>query len=428
MTPSQPNPSQAQHSSHLNQTLKQVDPTIHKLIHDEEKRQKDTLRMIPSENYASKAVMEATGSVLTNKYSEGYPGKRYYEGQGIVDQVENLAIDRAKKLFNAEHANVQPYSGSPANQAAFYALLNPGDKIMGLNLLEGGHLTHGWKANFSARFYEATSYGVDKDTEMINYDKLETQVAKEKPQLLIAGATAYPREIDFQKFHEIAKKHGALLLADISHINGLIVAGEHSDPVPYADIVTSTSHKAIRGPRGGFILSKKKHAKAIDRAIMPGNQGGPHNHTTAAMAVAFQEASQPEFKTYAKAIKANAHALAEELKKHGFSLVTDGTDNHLILLNTIRSHNIPGKTFSRALYQAGIETNYNMVPFDTRSPMDPSGVRIGTPALTSRGMNPEHMPQVAKFFKQVAENIQYPDKLSELKKEVINFCQRFPIY
>jgi glycine hydroxymethyltransferase len=263
---------------------------------------------------------------------------------------------------------------------------------------------------------------------MIDYDKLEAQVAEEKPKLLIAGATAYPRGIDFQKFHEIATKHNALLLADISHINGLIVAGEHSDPVPYADVVTSTSHKAIRGPRGGFILSKKKHAKAIDRAIMPGNQGGPHNHTTAAMAVAFHEASQPEFKTYAQQIVANAKALATELKKYNFSLVTDGTDNHLILLNTMRSHNIPGKTFSRALYEAGIETNYNMVPFDTRSPMDPSGVRIGTPALTSRGMSSDDMKQVAKFFQQVAENIENPDKLSQLKKEVINFCHSFPIY
>jgi glycine hydroxymethyltransferase len=416
------------HSSHLNNSLQQTDPQIHQLIQAEEQRQKETLRMIPSENYASKAVMEATGSVLTNKYSEGYPGKRYYEGQEIVDQVENLAIQRAKKLFNAEHANVQPYSGSPANQAAYYALLEPGAKIMGLNLLEGGHLTHGWKANFSARFYESASYGVDKDTEMINYDRLEAQVALEKPDLIIAGATAYPREVDFERFHKIAKSHNALLLADISHINGLIVAGEHPDPVPYADVVTSTSHKAIRGPRGGFILSKKKYAKAIDKAIMPGNQGGPHNHTTAAMAVAFHEASQPEFKTYAKAIKANASALASELKKLGFSLVTDGTDNHLILLNTIRSHDIPGKTFSQALYKAGIETNYNMVPFDTRSPMDPSGVRIGTPALTSRGMTESDMTQVAKFFQQVAENIQDETKLSAIHQEVLSFVNQFPIY
>jgi glycine hydroxymethyltransferase len=306
------------HSSHLSNTLSQTDPQIHELIQKEEHRQKNTLRMIPSENYASKAVMEATGSVLTNKYSEGYPGKRYYEGQGIVDQVEILAIERAKALFGAEHANVQPYSGSPANQAAYYALLEPGQKIMGLNLLEGGHLTHGWKANFSARFYESSSYGVDKDTEMLNYDKIEAQVALENPDLLIAGTTAYPRTVDFEKFHKIAKSHNALLLADISHINGLIVAGEHPDPVPFADVVTSTSHKAIRGPRGGFILSKKKFAKKIDRAIMPGNQGGPHNHTTAAMAVAFLEASQPEFKTYAKQIVANAKALSEELKKLNF--------------------------------------------------------------------------------------------------------------
>ena len=416
------------HSSHLNDPLKQTDPKIYNLIQEEEQRQKDTLRMIPSENYASKAVMEATGSVLTNKYSEGYPGKRYYEGQGIVDQVETLAIERAKALFGAEHANVQPYSGSPANQAAFYALLEPGQKIMGLNLLEGGHLTHGWKANFSARFYESCSYGVDEDTEMLNYDRIEAQVALEKPDLIIAGATAYPREVDFEKFHQIAKSHNALLLADISHINGLIVAGEHSNPVPYADVVTSTSHKAIRGPRGGFILSKERYAKKIDKAIMPGNQGGPHNHTTAAMAVAFLEASQPEFKTYASQIKANAKALADELINLGFSLVTNGTDNHLILLNTIRSHDIPGKKFSRALYHAGIETNYNMVPFDTRTPMDPSGVRIGTPALTSRGMAPDDMKQVAKYFHEVATNINDEPKLSEIKKQVIDFCSKFPIY
>lgn len=416
------------HSSHLNNPLSQTDSTIHQLIQQEEQRQKDTLRMIPSENYASKAVMEATGSVLTNKYSEGYPGKRYYEGQEIVDQIESLAIQRAKDLFGAEHANVQPYSGSPANQAAFYALLNPGDKLMGLNLLEGGHLTHGWKANFSARFYEATSYGVDQDTEMLNYEAIEAKVAAEKPKLVICGATAYPRTVDFQKFHEICQKHGALMLADISHINGLIVAGEHNSPVPYADVVTSTSHKAIRGPRGGFILSKKAHAKKIDRAIMPGNQGGPHNNTTAAMAVAFHEASQPEFKTYGQQVVANAKALADELNKLGFSLVTGGTDNHLILLNTMRSHQIPGKQFSQALYQAGIETNYNMVPFDTRSPMDPSGVRIGTPALTSRGMQPQHMAQIAKFFHQVSQNTTNEQELQNIQKEVLQFCQEFPIY
>lgn len=415
-------------TNHLNQNLQQVDPDIFNLIHKEEDRQKDVLRMIPSENYASKAVMEATGSVLTNKYSEGYPGKRYYEGQEFVDQVEKLAIQRAKDLFGAEHANVQPYSGSPANQAAYYALLKPGDKIMGLNLLEGGHLTHGWKANFSARFYQSASYGVDHDTEMINYDKLESQVAAEKPNLIIAGATAYPRLVDFQKFSEIAKKHGAYLLADISHINGLIVAGEHPDPVPVADVVTSTSHKSIRGPRGGFILCKKEFAKSIDSAIMPGNQGGPHNHTTAAMAVAFHEASMPSFKQYGKQIVLNSKSLASELMNLGFALVSNGTDNHLILLNTMRSHKIPGKQFSQALYQAGIETNYNMVPFDTRSPMDPSGVRIGTPALTSRGMTESDMPQIAKFFHQVSQNINNPEALSQIKQEVTSFCHQFPIY
>ena len=420
--------SKPNHTDLLKSPLSQIDSEIHNLIQQEEARQQNTLRMIPSENYASKAVMEATGSVFTNKYSEGYPGKRYYEGQEFVDQVELIAIQRAKKLFGAEHANVQPYSGSPANQAAFYALLKPGDKIMGLNLLEGGHLTHGWKANFSARFYQSSSYGVDQSTEMLNYEQIEAQVSQEKPNLIIAGATAYPREVDFQKFSEIAQKHGSLLLADISHINGLIVAGEHSDPVPVADVVTSTSHKAIRGPRGGFILCKKQYAKAIDSAIMPGNQGGPHNHTTAAMAVAFHEASLPSFKTYAQQIVLNAKALSTELIRLGFSLVSNGTDNHLILLNTIRSHNITGKQFSQALYKAGIETNYNMVPFDTRTPMDPSGVRIGTPALTSRGMTEKDMIQVAKFFHQVTQCVHDESKLSTIQKEVLSFCNQFPIY
>lgn len=406
--------------------LQKQDPQIYDAIVAEEQRQRDCIRMIPSENYASKAVIEASGTILTNKYSEGYAGKRYYEGQENIDTIELLAIERAKKLFNADHANVQPYSGSPANMAVYFALLQPGDKIMGMNLLEGGHLTHGWKANFSARFYQSIPYTVDRDTELINYDKLAEQARAEKPKIIVAGATAYPRAVDFNRFAEIAREVGAYLLADISHINGLIVGGVHPDPVPVADVVSSTSHKAIRGPRGGFILCKSQHAEAIDKAIMPGLQGGPHNHTTASMAVAFHEAMQPEFKEYARQIVANAQKLAEEMTSRGFSLVTGGTDNHLILFNTMRSHSVPGKIVSRALYKAGIETNYNMVPFDERSPMDPSGVRIGTPAITTRGFKEAEMVKIAEFFERAIKNHDNDAELAKINAEVLEICQKFP--
>jgi glycine hydroxymethyltransferase len=411
--------------SHLH-ALKDFDPAIYNAIIGEEKRQFNSIRLIPSENYVSDAVLDASGSILTNKYSEGYAKKRYYEGQEFVDDIETLAIERAKELFGADHANVQPYSGSPANAAVFYALLKKGEKIMGLNLLEGGHLTHGWKANMSARFYESVSYHVDKDTHMLDYDALAEHVKQEKPKLIIAGYTAYPRIVDFEKFREIADSVGAYLLADISHINGLIVGGVHPNPVPYADVVSSTSHKAIRGPRGGFILSKKEHAKAIDRAIIPGLQGGPHNHTTAGIAVAFKEAMQPEFKEYAAQVVANAKHLADKLMEKGFVLVTGGTDNHLMVINTIASHDVPGKIMSEAMAKAGIVSNYNMVPFDERSPMDPSGVRLGTPAVTTRGFKEAEMDMIADWMHQVIQDPSNEQNLAKIHAEVEELCGKFP--
>ncbi len=406
--------------------LKDQDPDIYHAIKHEEQRQFESIRLIPSENYASQAVLEVSGSVLTNKYSEGYSKKRYYEGQEFIDDIETLAIDRAKKLFNAEHANVQPYSGSPANAAAYFALLEQGDKIMGLHLLEGGHLTHGWKANMSARFYTSAPYHVDKDTEMLNYDQIAEAVKKEQPKLIVCGYTAYPRLIDFEKFREIADSVGAYLLADIAHINGLIVGGVHPNPVPYADVVTSTSHKAIRGPRGGFILCKEEHAKAIDRAIIPGLQGGPHNHTTAGIAVAFKEAMEPEFKEYAQQVVKNAKYLSERLMEHGFKLVTGGTDNHLMVINTIASHGVAGKIASRAFADAGIITNYNMVPFDERSPMDPSGVRLGTPAVTTRGFKEAEMDKIADWMKEIIEDPENESLGDRIFGEVTDLCNGFP--
>jgi glycine hydroxymethyltransferase len=406
--------------------LSRRDPQIFDLIKKEEERQKKNIRLIPSENYVSKAVLEATGSVLTNKYSEGYPHKRYYQGQKYIDEIESLAIERAKKLFGAEHANVQPYSGSPANSATYYALCEPGDTIMGMSLPHGGHLTHGWKVNFSARFYNSVQYTTDKETERLNYDEIFELAKEHKPKLIFAGATAYPRKFDFEKFHEIAKSVGAYFVADIAHINGLIVAGEHPDPVPYADVVTSTSHKAIRGPRGGFILCKSEHAEKIDKAVFPALQGGPHNHTTAAIAVCFHEAMQPEFKEYAHQIVKNATILANELMNYGWRLITNGTDNHLILINMIESKKIPGKLAAVALEKAGIVTNYNSIPWDTRKPFDPSGLRIGTPAVTSRGMREEEMKRIAKWMNMALDERENETQLEKIRKEVEDFCNLFP--
>lgn len=411
--------------THL-EALSNTDPTIRDLILQEEQRQQDTIRLIPSENYASKAVLEASGSVLTNIYSEGYPGKRYYEGQQIIDQVEQLAIDRVKNVFGVEHANVQPYSGSPANMAVYHAVLEHGDTIMGLALPHGGHLTHGWKVNFSGKTYHSVPYELDPETERLNYDKIWEQAREVKPKMIIAGYTAYPRIIDFAKFREICDDVGAIFHADISHITGLIVGGVHPSPFPMADTGISTSHKSLRGPRGAFILSKEKYAQAIDKAIMPGLQGGPHNNTTAGIAVALHESQQPSFKVYAEQIVKNAKALAEHLNGHGFRLVTGGTDNHLILFETQKSKGIPGREAAKALDRAGITANCNTVPFDTNSPFNPAGVRIGTPSITSRGMTEMDMKRVGDWMNEVMTNATDETILARIKEEVREFCQSFP--
>jgi glycine hydroxymethyltransferase len=405
--------------------LERVDPEIARLIQQEEARELESIRLIPSENYVSHAVLEATGSVLTNKYSEGYPGKRYYEGQDFIDPIETLARERAKRLFGADHANVQPYSGSPANLAIYYALLQPGDKVMGMSLPHGGHLTHGWRVNFSARYYQAVQYTVDPVSHRIDYDQVRELAKREQPKLIFSGATAYPREFDFKAFGEIAREVGALFVADIAHISGLIVAGAHQSPMPYADAVMTTTHKTLRGPRGAMILCKAEHADAIDRAVFPALQGGPHNHTTAAIAVALQEAATPEFKAYGRQVVRNAKALAEALLSHGFTLVSGGTDNHLILID-MTSKGVTGKQASRALARAGIETNANTIPYDPRKPFDPSGVRIGTPATTSRGMREPDMQRIAAWIAQVVDDVKDEALHTKIRGEVREFCRAFP--
>jgi glycine hydroxymethyltransferase len=369
--------------------------------------------------------MEATGSVLANKYSEGYPGHRYYEGQEYVDQVEALAIERAKALFGAAHANVQPYSGSPANQAVYLALLKPGDTVMGLGLPFGGHLTHGWNVNFSGILYNAVRYEVDAKTHRVDLNKVEDLARRTRPKMIICGGTAYPRVWDFEGFAAIAKSVGATLVADIAHIAGLVVAGAHPHPFPHAHIVTTTTHKTLRGPRGGMILSDGTFAKEIDRAVFPGLQGGPHDHTTAAIAVALKEAATPEFKRYAHQIVANAKALAAELLRHGLRLVSGGTDNHLILID-VTPRGINGKPAARALSNAGIECNYNTVPFDPRKPMDPSGLRIGTPSVTSRGMKEKEMVAIAAWIDRVIDAAGDERALAKIRSEVADFCKAFP--
>jgi glycine hydroxymethyltransferase len=405
--------------------LSKIDPDVFQLIRSEEKRQHKKLRLIPSENYVSKAVMEATGSVFTNKYSEGYPRKRYYEGQQNIDVLEQLAIDRAKALFNSEHANVQPYSGTPANLAVYYALLEIGDKVMGMSLPHGGHLSHGWKVSFSGRFYNSVQYTVDKDTHLIDYDKVREMARNERPKLIFAGATAYPRKFDFASFADIAKEVGAYLVADVAHISGLIIAEAHPSPVPHAHVVTTTTHKTLRGPRGAMVLCRNELAERIDRAVFPALQGGPHNHTTAAIAVALHEASKPEFKEYGKQIVKNASALANELLSYGFKLITGGTDNHLILID-MTAKGVTGKQTSKALDKAGIVTNYNTIPFDTRKPFDPSGIRLGTPAVTSRGMKEPEMKQIARWINSVVENLTNENLLGKIALEVEEFCKNFP--
>jgi glycine hydroxymethyltransferase len=405
--------------------LRETDPEIFDLIEQEERYQAETVRLIPSENYVSTAVLEATGSVLANKYSEGYPGKRYYEGQRYIDQIETLVQDRAKSLFGVEHANVQPYSGSPANLAIYYALLEPGDTIMGLALPHGGHLTHGWNVNFSARFYKAVQYSVDPETLRIDYDQVRELARKERPKILVAGATAYPREFDFQTLGGIAKEVGAYFLADISHIAGLIVAGVHPDPAPYADAIMTTTHKTLRGPRGAMILCRQEHAEKIDKAVFPALQGGPHNHTTAAIGVALKEAATAEFREYGQQIVRNAKALASELLERGFTLCSGGTDNHLVLVD-LTNKGVFGKKAARALDRAGIIVNYNTIPYDPRKPFSPSGIRIGTPAVTSRGMKEAEMRQIGAWMDEVVAAPADEDVAARVASEVKELCRAFP--
>ncbi len=406
--------------------LEQYDPQIYELIRQEAARQSGSVRLIPSENYVSKAVMLASGSCLTNKYAEGYPGKRYYEGQQVTDLIERMAQERAKKLFKADHANVQPYSGSVANLAAYAALINPGDTIMGMSLSHGGHLTHGWKVSLTSKFYNSVPYPVNPETGRLDFDEIEDLAKKHRPKIIISGATAYPREIDFEIFGQIAQKVGACLVSDIAHIAGLVVAGIHKSPIPYADVVSSTTHKTLRGPRGGMLLCKKEHADNVDKAVFPGLQGGPHMHTMTAIAVAMAEADTPEFVAYAKQIVKNSKALAEKLLEYGFDLMTGGTDNHLILID-LRSKKIPGKKLAKALDRARIVTNYNTIPGDPAPPKNPNGLRIGTPAITTRGFKQEQAVQIAGFINTVAENIDNESVIEQVGKEVLLLCSQFPV-
>jgi len=408
------------------QAVQDVDPETFEIIRAEEDRQRTSIRLIASENYASRAVMEASGSVFTNKYAEGYSGKRYYLGQEFVDKIEDLAISRAKAVFGAEHVNVQPYSGSPANLEMYYALLELGDKILGMGLPHGGHLTHGWPVNFSGRYYNASAYGVNPESEMIDYDEVRRIALQERPKLLMCGASAYPRTIDFDAFRSIADEVGAYMVADIAHISGLVAAGVHPSPMAMADVVTSTTHKTLRGPRSGIIFCKEKYAKDIDRAVFPACQGGPHVHAIAALAVALHEAMQPEFKGYAQAVIDNAKAMAESFVERGYRLVTGGTDNHLLLVD-LTSKNVGGKAAAVAMEAAGIVANANSIPFDKRKPFDPSGVRIGTAAITTRGMNTTDMKTIVGWIDEAVTNRENPTALAKLREEVRSFCEDFPV-
>ncbi|GGM19557.1 serine hydroxymethyltransferase [Dactylosporangium sucinum] len=408
--------------------LTQADPELAALIEGEAGRQHDTLRMIASENYVSQAVLEATGTVLTNKYSEGYAGKRYYEGQRFIDPIEELAVARARALFGVDHANVQPYSGSPANLAVYMALAKPGDTVMGMALPMGGHLTHGWSVSATGAWFRPVRYTVRQSDGRIDFDEVRDIALRERPKIIFSGGTAIPRTIDFPRFAEIAREVGAVLVADIAHIAGLIAGGAHPSPVGHAEIISTTTHKTLRGPRGAMLMSDEQHAKALDKAVFPGLQGGPHNHTTAGIAVALAEASTPSFSAYAHQIVANAKALAAALTDRGFDLVSGGTDNHLILLD-LTTKNIGGKPAARALDRAGIETNYNTVPYDTRKPFDPSGVRLGTPALTTRGLTEAEMPQVAEWISRAVDAAIKDDEqsLDTIAGEVRDLLKSYPM-
>lgn len=414
-------------AGHFARALSQADPEVFDSIQNETRRQHEQLEMIPSENFVSEAVLEAMGSVFTNKYAEGYPGKRYYGGCEFADRAESLAIERVKQLFGAEHANVQPHAGSQANMAAYAAVLQHGDTIFGMNLAHGGHLTHGSPVNFSGKYYNIIPYGVRKEDERIDYDELERMAVEKRPKMIIAGGSAYPRTIDFARLRQICDKSGSLLLVDMAHFAGLVAGGMHPSPVPQSDIVTSTAHKTLRGPRSGFILSKAQYAQAIDKMIFPGMQGGPLVHMIAAKAVCFLEAMQPEFKRYAAQVVANARALAETLSSEGFRVISGGTDTHLLLIDVFRE-GLLGRPAETALHDAGITVNRNTIPFETNSPFNPSGIRLGTPAITTRGMNEPEMRQIGRW---IAETLRHHDDrgvIARVRKQVMELCDAFPLY
>jgi glycine hydroxymethyltransferase len=411
----------------MSRPLSEVDPEIFEQIQHEVERQHGRLELIASENFTSEAVLQATGSVFTNKYAEGYPGKRYYGGCEFTDIVENLARDRAKKLFGAEHANVQPHSGSQANQAAYSAVLQPGDTILGMNLAHGGHLTHGHPLNFSGKTYHVIPYGVRREDERIDYDELAKLALEHKPKLVIAGGSAYPRIIDFKRFREVADSVGAIFLVDMAHFSGLVAAGVYPNPCEYADIVTSTTHKTLRGPRSGMILSRERYAAAIDKVVFPGVQGGPLVHVIAAKAVCFLEAMAPEFTVYQKQVVRNAQALGEALAAKGFRIVSGGTDSHLILVDVF-AKGIRGKEAEKALDEAYITSNKNAIPFDVNPPLNPSGVRLGSPAVTTRGFREAEMREVAGLIAEVLDNIASPDTFASVRRRVTTLAERFPLY
>jgi glycine hydroxymethyltransferase len=405
--------------------MKEFDPEIYSIMEREVRRQEDNIELIASENFTSMAVMEAMGSQLTNKYAEGYPGKRYYGGCEVVDEIENAARERMKKLFNAEHANVQPHAGSQANMAVYFAFLKPGDTVLGMNLSHGGHLTHGSPVNFSGKMFNFVSYGVDKENEQIDYEEVRRLAIEHKPKMLVAGASAYPRIIDFMRLREICDEVGALFMVDMAHIAGLVATGAHPSPVPYADFVTTTTHKTLRGPRGGAILCKEKYAKDIDKSIFPGMQGGPLMHIIAAKAICFEEASKPEFKTYIDQVILNAKVLGNELTKYGFRMVSGGTDNHLLLVD-LTNKGITGKEAEKLLDDSKITVNKNTIPFETLSPFVTSGIRIGTAAVTTRGFKEEEMKEIAYLINHVIEN--RGQDTDEVRKRVHNICSKYPIY
>jgi len=412
--------------ANLNQ-LKKNDNNVYNFIKQEKKRQKEGMELIASENYVSEAVLEALGSVFTNKYSEGYPGRRYYGGQEFTDGIENLAIQRAKKLFKAQHVNIQPHSGAPANMIVYSAVLNSGDKVLGMDLSHGGHLTHGHPVTLSAQIYDFVGYKTNENGE-IDYDELEKIAKKEKPKLMLAGFSAYSRKINYRRFTQIAKKVGAISMMDMAHIAGLVAGKALTNPIPYFDIVTTTTHKTLRGPRGGMIMCKKKYAQAIDKSAFPGFQGGPHMNNIAAKVVAFGEALQPSFQKYSQQILKNAKVLEKELKKYNFKIVFGKTENHMVLVDVFGSKGITGKEFEIALDRVGITLNKNVIPDDPRSPFDPSGVRIGVPAVTTRGMKEKDIVKIVQWINNVAENINDKKSLVKIGKEVKTFCKKFPLH